>query len=274
MEDDTSERRPGLGAILVGVVMVGSALGALGWYWATNRKGLELNVNGFDVSAVAPSAPVAHNSTVLQPQESMLIQSEKDIGFDDGTGAAAKPGGYAPSAKGSESAGERRREAEFLARHGGEVLRYQLRLSRITSRYFQASPAVRRVDHDFTRMSRYMAVRNRYIQNGDPFEFVRDSLALPEVRAEIAQRMTEPSVWAAAIGMVNDALKDPPPPAVYKQAQQFMTQDPVMTGYLPEFTQNLTKDMPIMAQSIPPGTDVNALKKVAGDVSPSSVSGH
>jgi hypothetical protein len=272
MEDDSAPRPPGLGAILVAVVMVGSAIGALGWYWATNRKGLELNVKGFDVSAVAaPSAPV-QNSAVIQPQDSMLIQSEKGMSFADGSeNAPARPSGPS-AAKGPLSAADRRNAAAFLMRHGDELVRYHQRLGTIAVRYYKNSPAVRRVDHDFTRMPRYMEVKRQYEQNGNPFEFVRGAISLPEVRTEISQRMSDPGAWAAAISMVNDALKYPPPPALYKEAQQFMTQDPGMSGYLPEFTKNVTQNMPIMAQSIPPGTNVVALQKVVGDVSPGSAS--
>jgi hypothetical protein len=52
-----------------------------------------------------------------------------------------------------------------------------------------------------------MEVKIRFDKNRDPYSFARDSLALPEVRAEISKRLKQPEVWTAALGMITSALK-------------------------------------------------------------------
>jgi hypothetical protein len=278
MADESSSRGVGAGAIVVAVLIGGSFIGAVGWYWLTNRKGPALNTDGFDVAAVTPeSAPTARYAAPKRTQEGMLIKSDGNLSFSENAAASGGQGqahanavaAAAGAAVGSDY--DRRAEAAFLARHGAELANYERRLGRITSRYYKDYPVVRQVDKDFARMPRYMAVKDQYARSGDPFTFVRDAIALPEVRNEIAQKMADPAAWVAAIGMVSAALKDPPPPAVYQAAQQFMTGDPAMTAYMSDFTQIATKNAPIIAQSIPPGTDLSALSKLANDVSPGSV---
>ncbi len=194
----------------------------------------------------------------------------------DGVAAAiaAVPGAAAAAAGGSGGsttpAAQRAHELDFLAKHGRELAAYHANLNKIAMKYFNSNPVVRDVDKAFAGMSNYMAVKKRYDKGGDPFQFARDAIALPEVRAEIAKRMTDPAVWGAALGMITEALKQPPPAALYKEAQNFMTADDKVADYVVGFTGDVAKNVPALIKGIPPGADLSGMKKIITDVAPSA----
>lgn len=270
------DRRSQTLLVLVGFLVMLSGL--IGFYFTRPAPAAKDAMReGFDLSQVAapPRVVVTASAAAAVPAETVsprpLLGSMKEdlTGPAAAAAAASRPGSAsAPGAAAGAAADQRREEAEFLARHGEELRRYEGRLGRITTRYYRENPAVRAVDADFARMERYMAIKRRYERDGDPFNFVRDSIALPEVRAEVARKMADVEVWKAAFHMMNDALKDPPPPAIYQQTQKFMLADPVMGDYVKEMTQTVTKNADVMVQGIPPGMDMTPIQKVVKDVSP------
>jgi|GEM_PF-5606899 len=259
--------------LLMGACALASV--AIGWYYLhADTTPTTSSSSGFDLAQVdARPAPgsVARPRRPSGPQTSPLPVFGS-LG-DDLQGAPVAAGASAASAAaagGAASKYDRRNEAKFLADHGAELHNYQRRLDAITNRYFKAYPVVRDVDRQFAQMPRYMAVKQRYDQDGNPFAFARDAIALPEVQNAVAQRLADPQAWRAALGMINDALKDPPPPAVYQQAQQFMTGDPAMTAYMTDFTNVAKQNVPALVQGIPPGMDVTPMQKLARDIAPPS----
>ena len=160
-------------------------------------------------------------------------------------------------------------EEQFLRAHAAEIQAYHAKLGAIGERYYQRYKVVRDVDAAFTAMPRYMEVRDQFIRERNPFKFARDAIALPEVRAEIARRLAQPDAWKVAVGMMTEALKNPPPPELYKAAQQFMASEQ-MTEYLKDFTTEASKNAAVVAKALPE-TDVAALSKLAQDVAPNAM---
>ena len=163
---------------------------------------------------------------------------------------------------------QRVKEQQFLGRYGNDLAHYEGKLNRITMRYYRQDPVVREVDRAFGSMPKYMAVKHRYDQNHDPFQFVRDSVALPEVRAEIAKRMKDPRVWRASLGMIFDAMRDPPPAPIYNAAKDFVTKDGQVSDYMNGFTNDVFANMPTNQNVLPPNADMGVLWKLVNDIKP------
>lgn len=274
MADGTPAKRSSLSVALLmaGALAASCAFGAY-YFWKNSQGSGALSTAGFDLSHVDPtkpppvSAPAAAQAASPLPIAGMSgwspAGSPPQRALDQ---AAAQAGASAPPSVLNQ-------EQAFLAQHGAEVRRYENRvLAPITSRYYRQYAVVRQVDHDFGAMPRYMQVKQQYDHDGNPFEFARNALALPEVRAEIAQRMTDPQVWKVAFGMINEALNSPPPPAVYDAAKTFMTQEPQVADYMShEFMQNAMKNQGALIQSIGPDTDMSNITKLAHDVAPAQM---
>lgn len=186
------------------------------------------------------------------------------------SGSSAAP--PAPVAKRPEAvASSTLQEQAFLRANGQKLQAYHQKLKTIGEQGYKKYPVARQVDEAFARMPRYMQVRDEFIRTKDPFRFARESLALPEVRNEIKRRMAQPEAWAAALGMISEALKNPPPPEIYKAAQGFLSGDAAITGYMGEFVSEATRNVGALAKGIPAGMDLGALQKLAEDVAPGVV---
>jgi len=169
---------------------------------------------------------------------------------------------------------QREKEKDFIKRYGGMLNQYNQRLARITQKYYAKNPAVRDVDKAFASMPRYMALKRQCDKDGDPFQFVRGAIALPEVRSEISRRMTDPAVWSAAIGMMLETLKDQPAPKpIYEAAKNFILYDPQMAKVEPELTADVTKNMSTAAGAIPVGADMTPVTNLMHDVAPAQSAG-
>ena len=267
--DEEDNRSRALGYLMFATLAAGCAVGGY-YYWRRQQTPSSYATTGFDLNQVEaqPEAPV----TYTPPPKQQPASSPLPI---VGSGFSVSFGGSRPAAgpkfvKNGPSEDELKREQQFLARYGGVLRAYAGRLDRITVRHYKNSPVVREVDHAFGGMPRYMAVHARFEKDRNPFAFARDSLALPEVRAEIGKRMADPRVWKEAVTMVLEALRDPPPDVLYKEAQRFMTKDATMVDYLPEFTGQVTRNVGTAMQGIPKDADLAPLQKVMHDIAPTA----
>ena len=246
------------------------------YYWFHEPPAQVISAKGFDVSHVeAPAAEAAMayaSHSAAQPAASpapLLVKGAGPLSLAAGAPPAAqlKLAAKTPPAP----APDIEHEKEFLKRQRAAVIQYQARLARITDRYRYgkgAPPIVGEVDRAFGAMPRFMAVRGRYDRDRNPFQYARDALALPEVRGEMARRMKDPQVWRAAIGMMLEALKEPPPPELYKETKRFLATDAVMVSYLPELVQGVTQNIAAVISGIPPGADITPLNRLANDMVP------
>jgi hypothetical protein len=58
--------------------------------------------------------------------------------------------------------------------------------------------------------------------------------------------------------MITEALTQPPPPELYKEAKRFLTQDDSVADYVSgTFVGDVAKNVPAMTQGIPPGADLS-----------------
>lgn len=235
---------------------------------------------GFDLAAVeAPKPPKVVVAPVAAPVDAPPpdyrlsgIQRDASLGGPAPAGTAAPrpgtPASASPAPAAAPETAQRQREKAWLAAHGKEVEAYHAKLDKIAMQFYKTHPVVRDVDRAFAGMSRYMAVKQQFDKDRDPYAFARGALALPEVRAEIARRVADPAVWGAAIGMMTTALKNPPPPSLYNEAKNFMTGDQKVAGYITEFTGVAANNVGAIVKGIPPGTDTSGLEKLAHDVAP------
>ncbi|MDE2038573.1 MAG: hypothetical protein KGO96_03540 [Elusimicrobia bacterium] len=252
----------------------GSCLLAAYWLFGSSRDSA-VPMRGIDLShvrslpqAAASPRPSMPAAAMPQPASPAPVAAPGLAGFSRRPAGAAGQTS-APSAPPSL----RVEEQAFLARHGAELAAYETKLGRITDRYYRQYPVVRQVNQEFGAMPRYMAIKRRFDRDGDPFQFARDAIALPEVRAEISRRMADPQAWRAALGMIFDALREAPPPAViYKEAQHFMTQDPGVQQYLGQVSGDIQKNIPNALAGMPPGADVSRLAAMAQSLAPSASS--
>lgn len=259
-------------ALAGGAVLVALFLGFLAGGGPSGHEAV--SSSGFDLSSVAPSArpsaPAEREPARYSPQPVVGDVAESPAVGIIGrpTPSASEPGAPAPAAPraASSPADNRAHEARFLAEHRAELKAYHARMTDIALRWRKSHKVVADVDMAFAAMPRYMEVKKRFDRSGDPFSFARDALALPEVRAEVSKRLAEPAVWAAALGMVNETLKSAPPPkALYAEALDFLGREPEVAKHVEGFTDQATKQAPLIAQALPKDADLGALQRLVSD---------
>lgn len=168
------------------------------------------------------------------------------------------------------SSDELRHEKEFLKRNGPMLKLYEAQVGTISKRYLNRSKVLRDIDSSFGRMARYQTLLARYQKDQDPFSFVRDALALPEVRTEITRRMADPEVWRLSLEMIVENLKRPPPPQFYQEARRFLSSDS-MVGNYGFVGDNVTKNLPVIVAALPGDLPVNSARKLVLDLDPSGM---
>lgn len=261
-----------LGAFTALVIFASIALGTF-VYLSSRPSSSVGSGEGFDLAQVEERKPVVVAPPApAQPQDMRPMIGESPDSPIAGPAGSAPPRATAPaaSASGAEPAptAARAREKAYLAAHGKEIAAYHAKLDAIAMKFYKTHPVVRDVDRAFAGMSRYMAVKRQFDKDRDPYKFAREAIALPEVRSEIARRAADPAVWNAAISMMLQALKNPPPASLYGEAKNFMTGDEKVAGYVTEFTGVVTSNVGALVKGIPRDADVRPLEKLARDVAP------
>lgn|GEM_PF-1274461 len=160
--DDSNPREGRLGYIIVAVVLGGSLIGALGWYFMTNRHGIVLDTGGFDIAQVAPTQrPVYQNSSAAaQPREGMMVAHDSSVSF----GEAAAHSGAAGAAGAVPAAGARDYKAD-AQKYEGQVRDYAIRMTR---KY----PSVRQYGKDWMSYPDLKKLNDDYMRNHDPMAFM------------------------------------------------------------------------------------------------------
>ncbi len=250
---------------------------AVGLYTMLSGRGHdEVSDAGFDLSSIAARPPAAAVPAVSEEPvpRSSPAPVVGGLASDPAVTIGGRPAGSASSGAPASSAAPRAaekdpraKEADFLARHGAELKRYHERIGRVAERYRRTHPIVREVDMAFLGMPRYMEVKIRFDKNRDPYSFARDSLALPEVRAEISKRLKQPEVWTAALGMITSALKESPPPKhLYDEGLAFLGREQAVADHVMKFTEEAAAQAPVIATALPQGADLAPLQKLVTDV--------
>jgi hypothetical protein len=280
MSEQVPRRGSGLQAFLM-IAALAASCAVGGYYWYTASHGAtRLAETGFDVARVEAPAPVSSYAAPAAPKSSpMPIAGMPGLQTAGAAAGAEQQAGQfqrgAPSQGGAAAApgpsdADRAREKEFLAKHGAELKAYEGRvLNPIAQRWFRKNATVRRVDAEFAKLPRYMALKRQVDKDHDPYAFARGAIALPEVRKEIAKCLADPEVWKAAFGMINEALKNPPPKDIYDEAKHFMTHETGVTDYMAnEFVPAAQKNQSAIMGALGPDTDISGLQKLAQDIGP------
>ena len=257
MDQAPPSRSSWLVALLVLLALGGSAVGVLLYQASQSKEKPAVDKSGFDL-AEGPRAPALAGAGTAQPAAAGSDRMSVSIGRMPGT----QPGGPAVSDE------ERQRELEFIRRYGGIIKEYQERLEKITDKYRERYAVVKEVDLEFGKLPRYMAIRARYEEDRDGYQFARDVVALPEVRKLIVRYLANAEAWKASLGMISEAIREPPPKPVLDEMKRFFTHDKSMTSYVTEFGQEAATKVPLMAQNIPPNTDMQEIGRLAQEIAP------
>jgi hypothetical protein len=101
------------------------------------------------------------------------------------------------------------------------------------------------------------------------YKWVRGVVQLPEFRGMFLKHSTDPEVWKAGVGMALEALRNPPPSALYTEFLKVATEDPIASKHTPQLLGAVLTNMPGMAMTaVTPGTDLTPLSGLLGDIAP------
>ena len=205
------------------------------------------------------------------PPEDDLPARETEKGRTGSAGAeagGASAGQARTQAQPAEMSDEARREAAFLRKHDKEIKRYQDYLASLGRKYRAQYPALKRLDSDFAKMDRYMALKKQYDSDRDAYKWARGTIALPEVRKRLLSASTDPEVMKGLIGLALEALKHPPSNAIHDEMLRFLCSDKQAAPYVDSMSmdvvQNLTMTLP---SAVTPGMDLTPLKKIGDEIS-------
>ena len=174
-----------------------------------------------------PLAPVFARRSSSSPRSAKPRRSSTD----DSSGTTTHYGG-------------KKRERAFLRKHYREIRRYQNRLGALGRKYRAKYPALRKMDAEFSKMDRYMALNRQYKKDRNAFNWARGVMALPEVRAALIRYSSDPQVVKAVVEVSLEAMKTPPPQEIQREIQRFLTADPKTSDHVNEvLVQSLGNDM-------------------------------
>jgi hypothetical protein len=273
-EPQPPQRTSRLSFLFAVLVIGGSAIGVCVYEFHQYQRKPGMDVSGFDIAQTMEAPRPIPVSAEPQPQ----VQSSLNMfsGAPKGLHMAGTP---VPAEKvkfvsSEPTAAQRAKEKDFLKKYGGMLVQYHGQLAHTCQGYFAKYPVVRDIDKAFAAMPGYMAVKRQYDKDGNPFDFARGAIALPEVRAEIGRQMANPKAWSAAISMMLDTLKNQPAPKpIYAAAQDFLMYDPQMAKVTPEIQGDVNKNMSTAMGAIPIGADMTPLNNVLHDVAPPAPAG-
>jgi hypothetical protein len=236
-------RGAALGAIVVAAVIGGSALGALGWYWLTNRGAAAVNGEGFDVSAVAATSapPAALTAVPERPPEGLLVEPDNEMSLFAAPRAAAAPAGAADG-------GARQTFAQNARKYEGWVRDYGIRM---TARY----PSLRRYGKDWMSYPDLRKLNDDYMRDRDPMAFMEGLARSPNFGKMVAKYASDAGVRA----FVADGIKQAPPELAATAAVAVREQS----------TLQALIDETALALGLPPGTAAAAAGRVDAPAPPS-----
>jgi hypothetical protein len=196
--DDSNPREGRLGYIIIAVVFAGSLAGALGWYYMTNRHGIELNTGGFDVAQVTPTQrPVYQNSSpAAQPREGMMVARDSSMSFGD---AATRSG--ATGAAGAVPSGGAHDYKADAKKYEGQVRDYAIRM---TNKY----PSVRQYGKDWMSYPDLKRLNDEYMRNHDPMAFMNGVAHSSNFQQLIKKYAADPGIRAFLVDGIRQAPGD------------------------------------------------------------------
>lgn len=194
------------------LVVAGSAVGVVGWYVQTNRRGPAIDASGFDLSAAPGStrpAPVlsARDATPARPVSSLgYLKADAGVRIaDSNAGVLAAPRRDAASP--AKSFTDAARESEPLVRRFAE---------RMTRRY----PVIRQYGRDWMSRPDLRKLNDDYMRNHDPIAFLRGLAKAPSAGPMVKKYAGSPEIREFVVGGIKEA-----PSALFSSAMDALQSD-------------------------------------------------
>ncbi len=205
MSDAPAPRTGRFGVVFTAVVVGGSAIGVIGWYLVTNRKGPVIDASGFDLSATTkPQAPLPVLSAAdsgAAPRSS-LSMLRADAGISVGQSAPPPPAAASDSAAAAPAAGTPKEQAR--ADFTTEARKDETTIRRYAERMSAKSPVIRQYGRDWMSHPDLKKLNDDYMRDHDPIAFImglsrapslgpmlKAYAGKPEIREFIVQGMKE-----------------------------------------------------------------------------------
>lgn len=155
---------------------------------------------------------------------------EKMVGVGDV--APAQGGKPTGGPKKKEPKDETARDMAFLSKHSQLIAAEDKRLRGITKKYHNKKyPIVDEVSRYFGRMPNYMKLLREY-RSKNPFELLRKSVALPEVRDGVKKFAARPEAMSVGVRMVAEAVGGKPPKPLMDEAMRFLNEDDTVGSFM------------------------------------------
>ncbi len=196
-------------------------------------------------------------------KEAKSTESERDV-------AQTRPSNTSAAAqvRGDETSARKLTEAEFLRKHAREIKRYQDYLYRLGLKYKAQYPALRKLNADFSKMDRYMALKKQYDKDRDAYKWARGAIALPEVRNKLIRASADPEVVKGILSVSLEAMRNPPPESIYNEVMNFLCADKQASPYVDAMSIKVVNNMASsLPSAITPGMDLTPLQKIGEQIS-------
>jgi hypothetical protein len=208
MSDEPARRSGRFGGIFVAVVVAGSGVGVLGWYFLTNRAGPSIATGGFDVSAVEQvRRPAATASPTAPAPESSLGMMKSDPGIRIGgsnpaSGQARGSSEPSPESKTGNKVEDAHAGLKDAARkHEVEVRNFAVKM---TKKY----PLIRQYGKDWMSYPDLKKLNDDYSRNHDPIAFIQGLAKSPNLGAMVQKYGASPEIREFIVEGMKEAPAD------------------------------------------------------------------
>jgi hypothetical protein len=195
MDDAPAARTGRFGGIFTALVVLGSFVGVIGWYLATNREGgAKIDVSGFDLNQVegAKRAPVAAISRPESAPSSLnMLKGEKGMRFVD-SNTTAPPSNSTPDSSSNASPAQKAEAAhlgfqEAARKHEAAVRSFG---ERMTRKY----PVIRAYGKDWMSHPDLKKLNDDYVRDKDPIAFLRGLAKSPNLGPMVRKYASSPEI--------------------------------------------------------------------------------
>lgn len=184
---EEAKRGGGMGFVLVGVAVLGSAVGVAGWHMMSNQKAPEMNLGGFDLEKVdpvrrpvasAPAAAAAPSSPM--PASSIMIKGGEGYSVGD-----AAPQERLPEYMKKKDEDPKDSFTQAARKNEGAVRRFAEKMSR-------KHPVIRQYGKDWMSYPDLKKLNDEYMQNKDPIKFMKGLVKSQNFSKMVGKYATRP----------------------------------------------------------------------------------
>jgi hypothetical protein len=201
MSEEPSRRTGRFGGIFVALVVVGSAVGVIGWYALTNRGGPTIDASGFDLSAAPQSrraAPVAAAPPASGQPASSLFMTKSESGVRIGDSNPTSSGAAAPAKEVDKKEQAHTDFKEQARKHEADVQAYSIKMGK-------KFPILRQYAKDWMSHPDLKKLNDNYMRNHDPVAFIMGCTKAPSLGGMVKQYAGSPAIMAYVTGAMKEA---------------------------------------------------------------------